>query len=298
METLIWQERRLRTQRGRVPARTTIYHYRNTLLHLGILISDQRRYALNPDNPAVSGLLAALSPGSPGLSTDERQIFARLVVANSDCRRCFFDLFLPHCTRYGLDNLLRSGQRVAWESDRHSDKRRVRVYNVDVGSPERWLTTEDEIQAVVYGVRYWARNELMIIDELFLENLGGVMYPIQADDESLVPRIAEALFEMVDCDRAWTTLSVRDLAYTWGPQYHIPVARVFATLKAIYGAYSEYVVLIPTAEAFATLTASSPAGQLYQLRSYLQDEQGRYVSHLRVHRRLKEEFEWPALSRV
>ena len=174
----------------------------------------------------------------------------------------------------------------------------MRLYNLETGGVERWLSTEDEIQAILYGVRYWARNELLLLDELFLENIGGVMYPIEAIGTVPDREIAYALLKAVEADEIWTTLSVRDLAYDWGLRYHAPLARVFGTLKAVHRAYSEYVVLIPTAEAFATITAGSPGAEAYQLRSYLKDEQGRYISHLRVHQKLKEVFKWTTLSHV
>jgi len=288
MEKLAQQERGVRTREGRVPSRTTIYHYRTILLHLGVLIRQQRRYVLNQDNPTVRALLTVLSPGSPTLSSDERRLFSQLVVANEDCRRHFFDLFMSEQSTYEFDDFITSGQRVAWKSHSSSGGRLVHLHNLETKEMERWLRTEDEIQAILYGVRYWARNELGFLDELFLEDLGGVMFPVKPTGPVPAPEIVTALLEAVNGAEEWTTLSVRELVYAWGPRYRIPLERIFRTLLTIYREHSEYIVLIPTAEAFATITAASPGAEGYQLRSYLRDFEGRYISHLRVHRKLKE----------
>jgi len=298
MERLAQQERRLQTREGRIPSRTTVYHYRNILLHLGVLIRRQQRYVLNQENPAVHMLLRVLSPGSPTLSPDERRLFSQLVVANDDCRRHFFDLFMPEQDTYEFDDFISSGQRVAWQSHTSPEGRLVHLRNLETEGKERWLRTEDEFQAILYGVRYWARNELGFLDELFLEDLGGVMFPVEPTGPIPAPEIVTALLEAVSETQEWTTLSVREIAYTWGPRYHVNLERIFQTLLAVYRKHSEYIVLIPTAEAFATMTATSPGAEDYQLRSYLRDFEGRYISHLRVHRKLKEVFQWITLTPV
>jgi hypothetical protein len=45
-------------------------------------------------------------------------------------------------------------------------------------------------------------------------------------------------------------------------------------------------VLIPTSPRAATLTARTAARQDYELRGLHRDEQGRYISHVRIHHRL------------
>ncbi|AEG16011.1 hypothetical protein Desku_2483 [Desulfofundulus kuznetsovii DSM 6115] len=297
IENLVRQERRLETKENRLPSRTTIYHYRNTLLHLGVLIRQKGCYLVNKKNPIVRALLAIISPGTSTLSSDERRLFSQLVIANEDCRHYFFNFFMPDRETYDLDEFISFGQRIAWKTYLSSQGRQVRLYNLDNDKVEYWLRTEDEFQAILYGIRYWARNELIILDEIFLEDKGGVMFPVRAEGTIPDLAISMALLKEVKDETLWTTLSVRDIAFKWGPRYRVPLKRIFGTLSAIRKAYQEYVVLIPTAEAFATITAESPGAEAYQLRSYLQ-EGGQYISHIRIHRKLKEVFQWGTLSRV
>lgn len=123
------------------------------------------------------------------------------------------------------------------------------------------------------------------------------MFPVKAEGPVPDPEIAQSLLNLVKEETEWTILSVRDMAFQWGPRYRVPLRRIFATLSAVHRAHPEHVVMIPTSEAFATFTAETPGSEAYQLRSYLQEE-GYYASHLRVHRKLKEVFQWATLSRV
>lgn len=295
IETAVKQRQLFLTRRGRVPSRTTIYHYRNILLHLGVLVRQDRLYRVDRDHSIVRRLMPILSPGLPGLSDGERLLFAELVVNNADCRRLFFDLFLPGEHAYGLDDLLASTWHVAWSAESEAEFRRIRLRTLEDACTEQWLSTEDQVQAILYGVRYWARDELLLLDELFLEDLGGVMYAIRARMPVPDPEVVRAFLATIDTTDAWTTLAVRDAIYDWGPFCHAPISRIHETLRAIHRIYPEYLVFIPTSEAFATITAASWAAEEYQLRGYLKDEQGRYISHLRVHRKLKEAFEWATL---
>lgn len=291
----------VRTHEKRNLSRTTLYHYRNILLHLGVFIRRQRRYLLNYEHPIVLDLLRIMSPGSLDLSLDERRFFSQLVMNNANCRHHFFDLFMPESytsREYDLEAFITFGRPVAWkrESRFHSEGRSVHLRNVEAEGRSRWLRTEDEVQAILYGVRYWARDELGFIDELFMEDLGGVMFPVKITGPIPDPDIVTALLGVVDPGSEWTTLSVRDLSYRWMREYHVPRDRIFQTLLEIYGRYSNYVVLIATSESFATITATSRQAEEYQLRSYMRDYRGRYISHIRVHRGLKEVLRWSILS--
>src|SRR4051794_22350729 len=89
------------TQRGTSPARSTIYHHRNTLLRLGLLRKDGGRYSVDMQRAGVGSLLAESASGTV-LTDSAREAFGALVLANTDCRSFFFDLFMPGYSQYGL----------------------------------------------------------------------------------------------------------------------------------------------------------------------------------------------------
>ena len=299
METWAREKARLRTQSGKLVSKTTIYHYRNTLRHLGILAVVNGRYQIAKERPLVSELLRAIRPGSPDLSLQERELFARFIVQNPDCRGYFFDLFMPEgFTDYDLGAFLEKGQPVVWRRVEIEDKRVEELYNIEQNEKRRWIRSEDERQAIFYGVRYWARNELGFLEEIFLEGTGGLMFPVYLSGPVPDPRVLNALQEAISAQDEWTPFSLRKLAATWGPRYRVSLGRLYGTLEWVYRLFPQYVVLIPTSESFATITATSHQAEKYHLRGYYQDEKGRYISHIRVHRKLKEVILWPEILPV
>lgn len=296
MEVWAREKAGLRTQRGKLVSKTTIYHYRNTLRHLGILVVAKGLYRVAGDDPLVSQLLKAVRPGTPELSLQERQYFARLVVQNSDCRKYFFDLFMPEgVTVYDLDGFLEKAQPIVWQRVEVEGERIEVLYNLEQKGKRRRIQSEDERQAILYGVRYWARNELGFMDEIFMEGLGGLMFPVFLSGPVPDPRVLNALREAIADEEEWASFSVRKLAATWGPKYRVPLDRLYGTFQWVYRKFPQYVVFIPTSESFATITATFPQTEVYHLRGYFQDEKGRYISHMRVHRKLKEVMLWPKI---
>ncbi len=295
-EIEVWarEKAHLRTQNGKIVSKTTVYHYRNTLRHLGILVVVNRRYQIARENPLVSELLEVIQPGTLGLSLQERECFAQFVVRNPDCRAYFFDLFMPQdIVTYDLEGFLDKGQPVVWRRVERENKRIEEIYNVEQDEKRCWIRSEDERQAILYGVRYWARNELGFIEEIFLEGTGGLMFPVYLRGPVPDPRVLNALRETISEQDGWTLLSLRKLAAAWGPKYRISLDRLYGTLEWMYHQFPQYVVLIPTSESFATIMATSPQAEKYHLRGYYQDEKGRYISHIRVYRKLKEVVLWP-----
>lgn len=289
IDTWAREKVQFRTQEGKVVSKTTVYHYRNTLSHLGIIRRQGGRYVVNRTNPLVVQLLGVLNPGASSLTLEERKLFAEFVISNTECRRFFFDIFmLDTQTEYDLETWLRKGLPAVWDRVMTPEGRFERVYNQKHPEKAIWLRTEDERQAVLYGVRYWARNELGFLDELFLEDIGGLMFPVHLTGPIPDPRILLALRDKINPEEEWTMFSVRTLAATWGPEYRISLGRLYKTLLWVYRNFMQYVVLIPTTVSFATITAASPSAEQYHLRGYMQDLEGRYISHIRVHRKLKE----------
>ncbi|MHB0875202.1 MAG: hypothetical protein ACYC5O_04050 [Anaerolineae bacterium] len=263
-----------------------MYHYSNTLYRIGVLERRARRYHVQVSDPDVCMLIGALQPGKGKLSLAEAAAFARLVVGNSDCQDHFFGMFVGGGAPT-LDSLLTQGEPVAWRWESTLDKPLVLLRSAD-GRTEKVLSSEEQIQAILWGVRYWARDELGFLDELYLEDEGMVMYPVVPGPPAAEPRLLPALMRMVSEGHtgAWTTLSVRQVARELGPAYHVSLMVVFATLLDLYRKYPQYTVLIPTSQSFATLTARGRLAEALQMRSYLVDEQGRLVSHVRLHRSL------------
>jgi hypothetical protein len=83
---------------------------------------------------------------------------------------------------------------------------------------------------------------------------------------------------------------VRDLIYKWAVGLRVPIKQVFDVIIQLYRKNPGHVALIATPRSLATLTTVSSFREDFELRSYLRDESGRYVSHVRFHRQLWEEI--------
>lgn len=274
----------LRTRQGAILARTTLYHYRNTLLHLQALRRSDRRFAVNTKNPYARVLLdqPALDVYT-GLNAVAREAFAAMVFENTDCKAFFFDLFMPGTGTYNVQQFRTSGCSVTWQWQHSGSSRQVVLQSND-GARLLYLCLPSEIRSVLYGLRYWARDELKLIGEFFREGRGTVMYPIIASAHGMpASEIACYILSLREEGKEWTTLSLRDLIHHCCEQLRQPLASLFATIRWLYGEHPGQMVLIPTSRSFATLTARSRQREELELRSYFRDPQGRYISHIRLH---------------
>lgn len=277
------RERQIRlTRKDVAPARTTLYHYRNTLLHLQALRRDDRRLMANKQNPYVQVLLDQPSPARMTLTMTACEAFAAMVFQNEDCRTYFFDLFMPEIDTYTAEQFRTAGCSVTWRWRGDGHPREV-VFQSDRDTSLH-LRSPSEIKSVLYGLRYWARDELQLIDEFFREDRGSIMYPIfAADGESSTKEIIQHILSLRAEGAEWTTLSLHDLAMYCCERRRQPLVKLFAAITQLSEKYPGHVVLIPTSRSFATLTARSQQREEFELRGYFRDRQGRYISHIRLH---------------
>lgn len=288
LNDLVMERGICRTHRGGDPSVTTLYHYRNTLVQLG-LAERRRRSLCVTDDPRVDTLLRCELPDTnEGLPDSAKEAFSELIIRNRDCRACFFDLFVSASSGYDLSAFRTLGSSAIW--------RRIGTGKTAVISMENktrqtsmLLTSASQLRGVLYGIRYWARDELGLIEEFYQDGRGAVMYPLGSREQ--VHRSREVMADIIALcspDAEWTTFSVRDLLVRLCEERRQPVADLFSGLTRLFTEHPGRVVLIPTSKDFATLSARSQQREDFELRGYYQDFTGRYVSHVRLHRSIKE----------
>jgi hypothetical protein len=291
LDLLITRRKVYRVRRSSDPARTTLYHCRNILLHLGALQREGLGLVVNRENIHVKTLLGEPSPIGHSLSTVARDAFAALVIDNADCRQWFFDLFMPNGSTYSPEALREEGQSVTWQRvPREKGTSKVVLKN-ERDSRSVTLRTYSEVHAVLYGLRYWARDELELVDEFFQEARGVVIYPIFApsDGHDLYGVVNDVL-TLSSPNSEWTMLSVGDLIVQCCEIRHRAISRLFSAINWLIRTFPGYIVLIPTARSLATITARSPQREELELRAYFRDPRGRYISHIRLHQSLRRLF--------
>ncbi len=278
------------TPDGSEPTSTTLYYCHNVLWHLEAIRRREKLLTVNSSHPQVMQLLGQPPPAGANLDALSREAFANLVLENEDCKAYFFDLFMPETDVYSLAEFRNQGKFVVWERVRLSEVTKVVVLRAGKnGGRERELTlrSPSEIKSVLYGLRYWARDELKLVDEFFREDTGNILYPISlaGEGDAIEEMIREILSKRVE-DKEWTSLSLRNLGMDCCLGHRQPLERFFAAIQRLSQLASDRVVLIPTSRSFATFTASTPSREEFELRGYFRDARGRYISHIRLHQSL------------
>lgn len=270
-----------------IPSNTTIYHYRNTLLRLGILVKHKNLLHLDWSNQNVLKLLNCLSEENQ-LTIREKQSFSQLVLNQSDCKAFFSDLFWPSSKLdYSLEEWLSTAIPVTWVEINPRESRLVQLRSW--GNDRVFqLSSENHIQAILYGVRYWFRDELGLIDEMFKEDTGNVMFPILRDDQTSEQTVISTLLNSLVFDKEWARISIRELALSLCVKLRISIRYLFTIIRSLQKNYPGHILFIPTSRSFATITASSKLRENLELRSFFQDDTGVYISHLRIHQGIKE----------
>ena len=279
------------TPRSSRPKPTTLYHYRNALLRLHVLVRHGRRLVANVDNPNVRALLHQPAPanGNQSLSDAAREHFAVLVLSNDQCRTLFFDLFMPsgeNCA--SVSNFRENGVPVSWTRKRLSGATEVLFENKMTGHIARHISS-GSVPAILYGLRYWARDELKLVDEYCQRaDDGTIMFPVSrrsssmAEHESSVLQAVRFLLDLRTTDE-WTLFSISDLIVNYCQTHRQPRALLFDAIDWLRREWPYHTILIPTSLGLATLTATSPQREGLELRRYYKSSHGPYISHFRIH---------------
>ena len=282
------------TPRTPRPKPSTLYHYRNTLVRLGALVRDGVWLRPNRDDSEVAGLLAEAAPanGDHLASHAARERFAALVLKNKECRTLFFDLFFPaRGSRRNVSDFRRLGAPVSWTRRPRPDAPAIVFQNQATGR-EATHASRAAVTAVLYGLRYWARDELALIDEYSERTLNRTtLFPIAAppvgpaDRDAAIQHAVQFLLSLraPHADREWTMLSVSELIVDYCQNGRQPRSVLFGAFDWLRRRWPGHTMLVPTPLGLATLAARSAQEQGLALRRYYKPANGPYVSHIRLH---------------
>ena len=280
------------TRRSSPPAPTTLYHYRNTLLHLRALKRDGQMLRVNYDDPDVYKLLRQLAPanGDQPLCNTAKDLFAALVLKNEQCRSLFFDLFMASdASSDSVSNFRQNGVPVKWSRPYSSRTKEVIFQNSTTGRTAR-LTSHASVAAILYGVRYWARDELELIDEYTQRPDGStIMFPVlqtSPSEKGIDSAVLHTIRFILSLRKPgeWTSFSVFDLIVRCCENRRQPIRVLFRAIDRLLHEWPHHIVLIPTSRALATLSATSPQRENLQLKQYYKTSNSPYISHIRIHR--------------
>ena len=285
----------LRTQKNTIPSPTTLYHYRNTLIHLRLLNRVGKTLSLNREDPDVLELLkqSELENRGISLSDEARKHFLSLVLRNTNCRSLFFDLFMPNETNlYSVRDFADIGSSVSWYRYKNQHTTTVCFRNKKTGRTVHY-SSHSSISAVLYGLRYWARDELSIIDEYSPKGArGNIMFPLSCSLPNVLKSphvVAQMLFAILRLrsNEDWTVFSVSDLINRCCVERQQPISVLYRAIDWLVKEWPHHTVLIPTSEGLATIGATSTQGQKLELKRYYRMKNSPFISHIRIHKDVK-----------
>ena len=162
-------------------------------------------------------------------------------------------------------------------------------------------TSRTSVAAVLYGLRYWARDELRLIDEYGAVTGATTMFPLSRRDPStaeVAPAVQDTIRFVLSlrAPGEWAFFSVHDLIAQCCEERRQPISVLFEAIDNLLREWPQHVVLTPTSRGLATLTAANPQQELLLLRAYYRHANGPYISHFRIHQDVTAE-PWEPTSR-
>ena len=203
--------------RGLKLGATTLYRYRSTLHRLRLMRKEGRLWRVDVGDQIVSTLVATCPSKGEWLATEARVPFAEAIVRHRDCRALLLDLFMPEAkSPVNFETFCAQSKPVAWRHSRRGNHARLEMWNRQTG--QRWTYEHKQaVLAVLYGLRYWLRDELGVVDEY--AELGEntvtlfAVYPTPEEEQAQESQVLEAARFVLSArnDSEWTTLQVADL---------------------------------------------------------------------------------------
>ncbi|MDE0160482.1 MAG: hypothetical protein OXL98_01980 [Acidimicrobiaceae bacterium] len=303
LEKLATAEGVLLRRDGRPYARSIHYHHRRTLERLGLIEKHGARFALSRRNPEIRALNAPTRIGEP-LQPEEKEAFANSALRNEDCHQVFFSHFLParepvadvatfvergHAVEVAVQSriALEAGARGGEGQHRGRNRsKRVAIRAVEAGD---WAAFDgaEAVQAIHFGLRSWCVDQLGFLDVAFRPDGTYATYPKHIDAPLTDRDLAVRMFAGLDFDDDWATVRIPDLALAAGIEHGVSIKQAKGVLTEWLTARPDLVAGVPTRAGF--ITAGLPESQHdLALKRYLKSSSGAYLSHIRIHRDLRQ----------
>jgi hypothetical protein len=274
-----------RRENGGPFSRTTMYHYRKVMEHLQMVKLDRQHYFVE-DTGQFAELLKR--EGRTGvLPSEEKEILANAIILNSDCQSHFFHVFsLSQKMFTSVEQFRNEASYIMAQTD---EKGMIILKNPRTEARYA-LDTNDKLQAIFWGVRLWA-VDLGVTDELFTYAEGRVIFPILRPGSLKSSEIVKAILSELKPKETWETISAPELTRKWSPYLRVSTRELHDAVKSIQVTFPQYVDFIPTSASFIDIRTPFEKQDKAFFKGYIRDSQGRFISHVRLHRSIWEEYD-------
>jgi len=288
---------------GRPYARSIHYHHRRTLERLGLIEKQETRFALSRRNPEIRALNAPTRIGEP-LQPAEKEAFANSALRNQDCHQVFFSHFLSarepvadvatfvelgHAVEVAVQSHIALEAGARGGAGQHRGRNRSKRVAIRAVEASDWTVFDgaEAVQAIHFGLRSWCANQLGFLDVAYKPDGTYATYPKHIDAPLTDQDLAVRMFADLRFSDDWATVRIPDFALTAGIEHRVSIEQAKGVLKGWLTAHPDLVAGVPTRAGF--ITAGLPESQHdLTLKRYLKSSSGAYLSHIRIHRDLRQ----------
>ena len=278
-----------KTLEGKPFGPTSCYRYRRILEKLDLVDKRNRRFIANL-NPAECEQM--LTPNdTENLSVEQRYVLGNRVVCNSDCYETFWKAFMPSKQPNSLNEFIEDSNPITMNPMIGPKKEREHSYITIKSRAHADNPVEhrgyNAIQAIHYGMRNWGVDQLGFLDEFYQVGHGYHILPVRPSQHKNTETIERAIIEALEFRDNWAMASISELLLTVCGTLKIPTGEVRSVLKNWTGTYPNFVAPITVSNRM--ILSAQPEKMVPPiLKGFLRLNSGEHVSHLQVHRNLKE----------
>jgi len=254
------------------------YHYRKVMENLDLLTLQGRAYFVSQNTMAQA--LLKKTEFKKLMSPEVQEIIRKIIIENKDCRRYFFDIFMGNSS-YGIEDLRKRGKWIIVET---KGKEGI-VLNNPHTHQRFFLNDSDKIHAIFWGIRLWALD-LGITDEIFISyKEGRFIYPINTfkSSETIINLIIEKV-KKDNKDSEWVMLHIPSFIKEVVLSMRLPIEEVKKVLWKLRITNPSIIMLIPSSTSFIDIRTPFTKQDSVLLKPYIIDNQGRYISHIKIHK--------------
>jgi hypothetical protein len=242
---------------GEALSRSTGYHYRKILEHLGLVTISDGKYLVS--EPLGHTLLSPCA-GPDQLTEFQQEALAEIIANDADCREYFFD-YLTSAGSHGLEALQRSKESASLVIQTASRSKAKASSTTPVmiqssNGTQRRLASADEVNAVYWGVRRWS-IDLEMADEI-VEDSGRLRTIYPCDPSVEYHTFLETVLTMSREQRQgdWSTLHIPTLLSRLALTTHCSMKRASAMVIEMAKRNPRNIVFVKTSRPIAELRTS------------------------------------------
>jgi len=263
---------------------TTMYHYRKVMEHLNLVRVEKQRYFLEGSSELAK--LVWREEYRQELSPEQKEFFADVILRNADCQRHFFSIFsLKQDTFKSIHQFRTEASHIVAQT---AEKGAVVLKNPKTAA-SIVLDTNDKLQAIFWGVRLWALD-LELTDELFVYPEGRLIFPVLAKGSVEVSQIIDRLLRELQPGDPWATFGMPDITRRFALSLRLSTTELHDAIRMLRNRFPQFVDFIPTSESFINIRTPFWKQDNVIFKGYIKDSQGRFISHVRLHREIWEKY--------